>query len=180
MKHKAAQLLSLALILCLAVPSTAYAANETGATTTVTYTKADPDAGADAPSADYEISIPASVSLNTGRELNITSSSMNLSEGQSVVVSLDYEKTMSAGDGYLYLQDASTGKAAKVVINRHNYDTGSGELLYSTDSTVAVFTGTNLQPSKYGLLYLNLSMPGNIEPGTYTGTIYFNIALIYG
>lgn len=182
MKSKIKVLLFLVLVVCLSLTSTAYAANRTEATTRVTYTKEGENSNSIPPlpsGASYEINIPADVSLNKGRELWITANSMSLSEGQSVVVNLDYYRTFD-DRGHLHLRDSNTGSEALVAINRHDFDINAGGLLYDTDTTVAVFTGNSLQANKYGLLYLNLLQPGTIAPGTYEGTIYFTIELIYG
>lgn len=193
MKIKLKTALCIVLIVCTALTSTAYAANETEATTRIIYTKEGESSGppaAAASAASYEINIPAEVSLNAGRELYITANSMNLPAGASVVVSVDYERSYTeertrtetgalVEDYYIKLLSTNGVDIAKVSINRHNYEIGAGEMMGRADSVAAVFTGNSLQPAKYGLLYLNLDMPGTIAPGTYSGNLYFNIELSY-
>lgn len=193
MKHKIKAAVCIALTLCLALASTAYAASGTTAETTITYTKT-VEVGSSqqtaAPAASYEINIPAEVSLNAERELHITADSMNLPAGKSVVVSVDYDRsftlerteTTDGGvieDSYIKLDSATGDGFAKVHVNRSNLDGSGAGMIYQTDSTAAVFTGTSLQPTQYGILYLNLYKPGTIAPGTYTGTLYFTIELIH-
>lgn len=194
MKEKTRVALCLVLALCLALSSTAYALEQTTAETRITYTKTGDNSSPSPPvtaAASYEINIPAEVSLNAGRELYITAANLNLSGGESVVVSVDFARSYTTElgeaeeggvleDSYIKLDSVDGSSFAKVNINRHNYDTGAGELIVSTDTTAAVFTGSSLQPSKYGLLYLNLYRPGTIEPGTYSGTLYFTIELVHG
>lgn len=185
MKIKLKTALCIVLIVCIALTSTAYAANETEATTRIIYTKEGESSGppaAAAPAASYEINIPAEVSLNAGRELYITANSMNLPAGASVVVSVDYERSyteeriqtatgVTMEECYIKLLSTNGVDIAKVSINRQNYEIGSAELIGRTDSVAAVFTGSSLQPAKYGLLYLNLDMPGTIAPGTYSTSL---------
>lgn len=193
MKHKIKAAVCIALTLCLALASTAYAASGTTAETKITYTKTEESGGSQqvpSPAASYEINIPAEVSLNAGRELYITADSMNLPTGESVVVSVDYDRsftlerteTTDGGvieDSYIKLDSATGDSFAKVHVNRSNLDGSDAGMIYQTDSTAAVFTGTSLQPTQYGILYLNLYKPGTIAPGTYTGTLHFTIELVY-
>lgn len=190
MKRISKSIICLALVFCFSFSVTAYAANETDASTTVTYTKSGGET-VSTPTASYEINIPSEISLNDGRELYITANSLSLNSGQSVIVSVDYAKTYTVDitttetgatieDSYIKLLSTNGVDFAKVNINRHDYDTGAGTIMNAADTTAAIFTGSSLQPTKYGLLYLNLSRPTTIVAGTYTGTIYFTIELVNG
>lgn len=182
--------LCFALIFCFTFSVTAYAANETDASTTIKYTKSGSSETMSTPTASYEINIPSEISLNSGRELYITANSLNLNAGQSVFVSVDYAKTYTVDitttdtgiieDNYIKLMSTNGVDFAKVNINRHDYELNAGTAINAADSTVAVFEGNNLQPVKYGLIYLNLYRPTTIAAGTYTGTLYFTIELVNG
>lgn len=191
MKRAVMSMVCIGLIVCCSFSTIAHAANETDASTTVTYTKSGNGDLSPAPTtASYEINIPSEISLNSGRELYITANSMNLNPEQSVIVSVDYDRTYTTDitttdngiieDSYLKLMNTNGVDFAKVNINRHDYEVNAGTILNREDSTAAIFEGSSLQPTKYGLLYLNLYRPTTLAEGTYTGTIYFTIELVDG
>lgn len=112
MKKRALPLfLCFALLLSLSVP--AMAADQTTASTTITKTVTDPPAssgGSDdsepVNSSSYEISIPASFSMDDGDFFEISTTKLETGERQDLYVSVDYERTFNT-DGYFYLRNTN-------------------------------------------------------------------------
>jgi hypothetical protein len=175
--------LLLAVALFSAMPMVSLAANETEMNTSVSYTKIEETATEpETPSnptpkpATYEINIPASISLNDTQELNITSSSINIPDGKTVVVEVN-GKTFES-DGYLYLKNSGPDKIG-VELLRLNTESGQVDKVGNM-SPVAFFNNKSTTPSVYGLMYVR-AFSGDIkaaQPGTYHGSIYFNIRII--
>ena len=86
MKRNALSFILAAVMLFCALPMTAYAANETEATTIVSYTKAAP--ADDVPAVSYEVNIPASISLNDSQYLYISASNVSIGDSQTLTVTI--------------------------------------------------------------------------------------------
>ena len=91
-------LLSLAILLFVTLPAGAYAANETEMSTVISYAKSDPPPSPS--SVNYEINIPASVTLNEGaftavtaHRMYITANYINLNAGQSVDTEINFQNS---------------------------------------------------------------------------------------
>jgi hypothetical protein len=182
MKKRAFSLVLVVVMLCSMFPLTASAFNESEATATVTYTKEAPVVQEPEPDPDpapvntYEINIPALTSLNQGNKLPITANYLNLTDGQTLTVSLDLANTFGS-DGYFQLKN-DNNDVLRVAINRHNQAMGAGELISGEEEkVVAVFNNTSEHPVEYGLLYLNVLEEAEANPGTYSGVLYFKIDL---
>ena len=164
MKRIISTILVFALILSLSC--TAFAANETEGSTTVTYTVSD------AGEVGYIINIPASINLNETNCLEITASRMNTNS--YVWVSIDMARTAITGntlcldDGYgnSILCDLSVGYA-------NGYE--GTKSLSATDYKVASFVPNDTTPDEYGKLYFEVH-DASAKPGEFTGIIYFTIS----
>ncbi len=174
--------ISFAIMLSL-LASTPLAANLSEMSTVVTYTKIEPTVTAASPSpspspsptpAAYVINIPASISLNEVRNINITANQMSLNEGQKVVVSIDAK---SYSGGYIWLENPNTpgsiGNRIGVWVERVK-----GNIQANPGDAVAIFNNSETIPSYEGVLRLGHTDVSSIPPGTYTGTMYFKIAIV--
>lgn len=113
MKKKVLSLaLCLAMLAALTAPASA-ASTEAGNTVVTKTIEAQPDSGSSSDSdpdpypvnvPSYEISIPATLSLDTGDSFEITASKMELDSRQELHVMVDYDRTF-APDGYFYLSN---------------------------------------------------------------------------
>lgn len=120
----------------------------------------------------FEIYIPSEISLSNSRTLSFSASTLNLEEGQSVIVYLDGDSTFE-DDGYLHLR-ASGLNDVRIAVNRQNQAMDSWELIGGGGLfPVAVFSGNDLQPEQYGTLNLNLIEQSSIAAGQYTGVMHF-------
>ena len=100
------------MLAALTAPASA-ASTEAGNTVVTKTIEAQPDSGSSSDSdpdpypvnvPSYEISIPATLSLDTGDSFEITASKMELDSRQELHVMVDYDRTF-APDGYFYLSN---------------------------------------------------------------------------
>ena len=159
MKKVIAILLSLVVMSSVAV--TAFAANETSASTTVSYTVED----------GYIINIPSSINLNDANTLEITASKMH-TDGY-VWVRIDTDRT-AITDNTLCLDDG-TGKSLLCDISVGRITSNEASVFLTTSNyRVATFEPNNTTPTEYGKLFFNVRADA-VDSGVYTGTIYFVI-----
>lgn len=185
MKKKALSLaLCLAMLAALTVPASA-ASTEAGNTVVTKTIEAQPDSGSssdsdpDSPPVNvpsYEISIPATLSLDTGDSFEITASKMKLASRQELHVMVDYDRTF-ASDGYFYLNNTENA-ALRIpcMISKGYASTAYWETITGQqNASVAVFNSTHgTTPDLFGSV--RVSTAGECHTaGTYTGTIYFII-----
>lgn len=181
--RKTAFMLTLTVILLCTLPIIAFAANENEASAIVTYTKdaptpSNPDISPPAPPpATYEINIPATIAIdnpNAFTEFFITANNVNLSEGQAVVVYIDND---SFNDGEnLHLKNSNNNTIRVSMRLRYN---GYVTALTPND-VVAKFNHIGIPSSEYGTAIV-LPFQDDVEaapPGTYTGTLYYKIAVV--
>ncbi len=149
------------VILALCIPGAALAANETQATTTVTYTVED----------GYIINIPSSIDLNNSTCLEITASRMN-TPGY-IWVSIDTSRTAIPNNAMSLLDGSGHSLSCTLTVGDAD---GSGNVrgISNTDYRVAIFEPNSLTPTDYGKLYFSVD-DSSAEVGTYTGTLYFLI-----
>lgn len=193
MKKRTRTAAFLVMVFCVLLSSSAYAANETETKTTVTYELQEeeskgggvtytPDATGDGGTDEqkiYELDIPATVSLNEGNALNIRMSYCELPEGKNIIVYIDGDRTFDSSDGYLHLKAAGEHDDAKVMVSRNTADFNNLEEVRGPGlHEVGVYDWSWIFPSKYGYLSLDLIYIDQIEPDTYTGTIYFAIKVV--
>ena len=142
--------------------TTAFAANETEASTTVQYTV----------EAGYTVSIPATVSLNNTDYIQISASNISLDPNKKLYVAVDRNKTSFTGDSF-NLYNGSIQMPCDIWVESHlNEEERIG--LYDTDYVAAVFQSGYMEPTQYGKLYIT-PHPNGFAAGYYTGTIYFEI-----
>lgn len=161
MKKRAFSLFLVVVMLCCIMPSTAFAASEGSASTTVSYTVG----------ASYVINIPASINLNEGQDMRITASVMNTSYGQKVSVCIDGARTYENGGNFYLYKDKGTANEAKILctlsvggmINGLDYEVAR---FWNGDTTNEVGDPLTFQPEA-----------SHASPGTYTGTMYFKITM---
>ncbi len=194
MKSKKMRAFVLVLTVCFMCNVPAFAAESTEAQTKVTYTKtveeapepSTPAVKPQPPSEDetspapskpvYEIAIPSEFSLNTSNVLPVYLAENNLSEGQTLAVCIDANRTMS-NDGYLYLQGTQSQTPAKVAIG---YYTNTDYVQYIGASgfyQVASFEAGDVHPVLYGTLLFELQNEQELVADTYTGTIFFSLSV---
>lgn len=197
MKHNIMRWLCLVLAFCLLGSSVAYAANETAATMTVTYTQEAPEPSEtespnDTPTEEmpttqpgnqassYEIDIPSEISLNDGDSTLLMMNSLNIGKSFKVVVYIDGDRTFQ-DDGFLHLTAPGNDQTAKTAVYRYNSESDTYERLSGDgEHEVAVFKYYSLNPNKYGLLRFEIENQSELEPGTYSGTVYFSIRMAVG
>lgn len=184
MKCKLLGALCLLLILCFMCGATAYAADETEIETIITYTKAEEPKQEQPPAIEsgvgdemanipvYEIAIPSEMSLNNGATMPIYLITNNLTNGQSLRVHIDADRTL-ADDGYLHLQGTNTVDVAKVAIGYYN---SVGNPTYIDNSgiwEVGIFESGNIRPVRWGTIFFDVVNDSELAADTYTGTVYF-------
>lgn len=163
MKRKLLSVALAAVMLCGLLPTSAFAAptiayvteEDSMALTTVSYTIG----------ANYEIIIPSSINLNEGKNLSISATTMNIEYGKSVCVYINGNNTFENG-GNFYLRDG----AKKISCAIRTPTTAVNGL----DYLVARFDDGSLTNAVTDPISFE---PDIGEPGTYTGTIYFSIAM---
>ena len=159
------KILSIIFVLCIIVScftTTAFAANETEASTTIQYTV----------EAGYTVSIPATVSLNANDYIQIYASNVSLDPNKKLYVAVDRTKTSFTQDSF-YLSNGTSQMPCDVWVgSQFNEEERIG--LYDTDYVVAVFQSGYMEPTQYGKLYIT-PHPNGFSAGVYTGTIYFEI-----
>lgn len=177
------------LMLCIALVFTmsasAFAADITEASTTVTKTveaPPAPDVGSSAgPSneSSYEISIPASFSMDSAEFFEITASKMELEEKQELHVMVDYDRTFGP-DGYFYLANVENLYLTIPCTISKGYSSGVywETITGSDNSSVAVFNNiAGTTPDLFGAVKVS-TVGAQTAAGTYTGKIYFNIQIL--
>lgn len=186
-------LLCLAMIFSLSVP--AMAADQTTASTTVTKTVTDPPAssGGDSGSSDdepvnvssYEVSIPASFSMDDGDYFTIGATKNEIGERQELRVFVDYDRTFDA-DGYFYLKN--TANVAQklpctISVGTAGYDYWQ-TITSANTCVVATFTHSSGLKADYcgSAKIVTAGSPctagSSSVAGTYSGTVYFKIELV--
>lgn len=153
MKKKVLSLaLCLAMLAALTAPASA-ASTEAGNTVVTKTIEAQPDSGSSSDSdpgpypvnvPSYEISIPATLSLDTGDSFEITASKMELDSRQELHVMVDYDRTF-APDGYFYLSNTENA-ALRIpcMISKGYASTAYWETITSQqNASVAVFNSTH-------------------------------------
>jgi hypothetical protein len=170
-------MLVIAAVMLAVLPVVSFAANENEASVIVSYTKdATTPSEPEPPTATYTVDIPSTFSLNTGRSFFVTANYSNVNDGQFIEVSID-ENTFSE-DGRFYLKNNNPEKI-EVTISRWNRGRGVVETVYSGDY-VARFGPSITDIDAFGEVVLD-AVPSDLaalQPGTYTGTLYFKIALV--
>ena len=183
MKKKVLSLaLCLAMLAALTAPASA-ASTEAGNTVVTKTIEAQPDSGSSSDSdpdpypvnvPSYEISIPATLSLDTGDSFEITASKMD--SRQELHVMVDYDRTF-APDGYFYLSNTENA-ALRIpcMISKGYASTAYWETITSQqNASVAVFNSTHgTTPDLFGSVRVSTASECHTA-GTYTGTIYFII-----
>lgn len=182
--------LCLAMIFSLTVP--ALAADQTTASTTITKTVTDPPVSSgsgddDTPvnSSSYEVSIPASFSLDGGDCFSVEATKNEIGERQEIYVSIDYDRTFDA-DGYFYLRNTlNVAQKLPCMISVVRVDADYSQAVTSANTcVVAQFSHqSGLSPEYGGALKITTdgvpSTAGSSSvAGTYSGTIYFTIQVI--
>ena len=177
------------LMLCIALVFTmsasAFAADITEASTTVTKTVEAPpaqDVGSSVgPSneSSYEINIPASFSMDSAEFFEITASKMELEEKQELHVMVDYDRTFGP-DGYFYLANVENLYLTIPCTISKGYSSGVywETITGSDNSSVAVFNNiAGTTPDLFGAVKVS-TVGAQTATGTYTGKIYFNIQIL--
>ena len=183
--------LCFALLLSLSMP--AMAADQTTASTTITKIVTDPPASSGGGSDDsesvnsssYEISIPASFSMDDGDFFEISTTKLEIGERQDLYVSVDYERTFDA-DGYFYLRNTNNVAQKLPCTISRGYASGVyWETITSAEnSPAAIFNlASGTTPNMYGAIKITTAgspstAGGSSVAGTYSGTIYFTIQVI--
>lgn len=191
MKKRIFPALLAACLLITAGSSTVHAQDYTedteGAQTSVSFTventtpdpDPDPDPVPDPPStSSWVVSIPATLSLSQSglTPFNITASRMDIDTGKVVRVKLDTEKSGISSDGVMKLNSSSGGTDQAIF---YLYREGA-KYSPSTIQNVAMFyhgdTTNQLGSLNFGL-FPDTDANSKIQSGTYSGSLYFNIAL---
>ncbi len=169
---KTASLLVAVLLLTLCIPGTAFAANETGGTTTVTYTyeKTYVD--------EYIINIPSQYVITDGSYMEISSSKMDISDSKYIYVSLDPNKNALAEN--IMNLTGQNGNAIRCQIFVDNSLDPSGTLsrLDNCSYRVALFDNHSTAPYQFGRVYIVPEIDSGTPEGTYSGTLTFDIVLV--
>lgn len=192
MRSKFTAALCLIVSLSLLCSVSAYAVSGSEAETVLTYIKNEdpapvPDTSPGASSGDnsdddepsrpvYEVVIPAEESMSNGSTLPIYLSENNIPEGYVLRVSIDCEKTLDK-NGLLHLSGTKGQADALVIVNRYDRDGSYMSITPNASPTVAIFEPGNIRPVQYGTLFFSVIDEEQLPADTYTGRIYFHIAL---
>lgn len=135
-----------------------------------------------APSGSYLVNIPSSIALNYEQDIVFTAPFLDISDSQRLVVSIDGSKTFPDGHFYLYTGDgADDTKRIECFLNRGSSSDfsvpPSERLTGPEDAVVATFKNGKGAADTYGWLKFGPSYNLENVVGTYTGTIYFKIAV---
>lgn len=136
----------------------------------------------DNPSGTYIVNIPSSIALNYEQDIVFTTNFLDISDGQRLVVSVDGSKTFPDGHFYLYTGDgADASKRVECSLLRgssSDFSTPPSEVLTGPDDAiVATFKNGKAGADTYGWLKFGPSYNLENVVGTYTGTLYFKIAV---
>lgn len=186
-------ILCFAMIFSLTVP--AMAADQTTASTTIIKTVTDPpitggdgggsDDGEPVNSSSYEISIPASFSLDDGDYFRLDVGKIETNEQQNLCVKIDYDRTFSA-DGYFYLKNTQNiAQKIPCSIYRGCADDPVWNIIAEANSSiVAIYNKRSGPVAEYGgdVRIVTAGSPTTAGSasvaGTYYGVIYFTIQVL--
>lgn len=185
MRKNLPALVLLVVLLCCTFSVSAFAAGETSGETQISVTFSglgDGTAGTDdtGPAStgnSYEINMPGSYSTNNEPCMSITANFVSLEPGTKLVVSVDGEKTYCDEQRFPLIHE--TNKSSKVCCDLYRSNTYGviGEWMPPGDEVVAVFEDGNTTPTEYGYIVASASAGDDTIDGTYTGTVYFIIAV---
>lgn len=175
----------LVVLLCCSFPVSAFAAGDASGETQISVTFSGLGDGMDSPDVtgptstggNYEINIPGSYSTNNEPCMSITANFVSLEPGTKLVVSVDGEKTYCDGQRLPLIHE--TNKSSKVYCDLYRSNTYGviGEWMPPGNEVVAVFEDGNTTPTEYGYIVASASAGDDTIDGTYTGTVYFKIAV---
>lgn len=180
----------LLVVAMLAMPFSAYAADETSGSMSVVfeYTAPEPEPDPEPPAdpTTYIIEIPATVTNENMDHIPITASKNTIEEGKAVTVSVDWDKSYGP-DGYFYLykdkgEESEESIRCRVLLYLDSQlADGVYVDFYEThrDKELAIFPSGSTTPSYGGFLELRpMTINTGVSSGTYTGTLYFNIQVV--
>lgn len=109
--------------------------------------------------------------------MSITANFVSLEPSTKLVVSVDGEKTYCDERRFPLIHE--TNKSSKVYCDLYRSNTYGviGEWMPPGDEVVAVFEDGNTTPTEYGYIVASASAGDDTIDGTYTGTVYFKIAV---
>lgn len=185
MRKNLPALVLLVVLLCCTFPVSAFAAGETSGETQISVTfsglgdstASTDDTGPASTGSSYEINIPGSYSTNSEPCMSITANFVSLEPGTKLVVSVDGEKTYCDERRFPLIHE--TNKSSRVYCDLYRSNTYGviGEWMPPGDGVVAVFEDGNTTPTEYGYIVASASAGDDTIDGTYTGTVYFKIAV---
>jgi len=192
---KKSLILLFVLLLFSVLPIVAFATNETGGSTDVSYTVEEPTDPTPTPpppeqqqppptdpeAATYEINIPAQISLNAGGDIRITANYMNIADpDRAVIVSLSGN---TFDNGTLWLTNSSSDKIGVDVflVDTSGTPTQIFGLAPGTRQDIVYFADGDTIPFINRTLRLVPSSDdiATAAIGTYTGTVQFFFSMGY-
>lgn len=184
MKKKISFLLSLTVVLACCSPLTAFAINETAASTDVNLEilqHTDPGTGTEDTAYSYLVNIPASYTItDKSNTFQITASEMNIPSDKRLVVRINGAETFeNDGNFYLFLNGDKSSENW-VLCNIYRIKGAITGVVAGQHPIVASFEAGELTSSSWRSIrmeYVLYNGGANLAPGTYTGTIHYNIGL---
>lgn len=186
MKKKISFLLCLAVVLACFSPLTAFAINETAGSTDVNLeipqrTDTGSDTGSEAPAYSYLVNIPASYTITSeSNTFQISASEMNIPSDKRLVVRINGAETFeNDGNFYLFLNGDKSSENW-VLCNIYRIKGAITGVVAGQHPIVASFEAGELTSSSWRSIrmeYVLYNGGANLAPGTYTGTIHYNIGL---
>lgn len=180
MKRKLSFLLTMAIAMACLLPQAAFAANETTGSTEVVVDVPFANVGV-SPSYSYELYIPARINLEpSGGSFQIAAAKMDIPSGKEVVVHLNGTETFeSDGSFYLFL-NGDKNSDHWILCNIFRIQGSIESAVMGSNPTIASFSSGALKPYNCDSIRIQHTIYNDgvdLEPGTYSGIIYYSIYL---
>lgn len=178
---KAIPILALLLLAMPTLSATAIAVSDTTAQTTVSVSFSGLVENQDEPSENYsyEINIPTSYDTTQEEYMEITAQNVSIGDGKRVAVYLDGKRTLNdSGVFELFHSAGPEYRAEGRIIRTVDPDYGvRNSINTAEDVLVATFLDGEETSGEYGYIIVKSDIVHGRKNGTYTGTLYFKIAV---
>lgn len=178
---KAISIFTLLLLISPIFSATAIAVSDTAAQTTVSvsFSGLVDNQGEQSESYSYEINIPVSYDITAEEYMAITAQNVSIGDGKRVAVYLDGEKTLNdSGVFELFHSAGPEYRAEGRIIRTTDPDFGARNRIDTPeDVLVATFLDGEETSGEYGYIIVLSDIVHGGKNGTYTGTLYFKIAV---
>lgn len=126
-------------------------------------------------SANYIVEIPSMISLNDAQIIPISASSIDLPDGDELVISIDTTRSAIDGDVLVISDGNSKTMDCRITVMSGNGDDAEPfASVYGTDYVIAIFENDNETPIQFGGIQVTPLREG-AKRGYYYGTLYYTI-----